>query len=60
MLLNLAALLGDYRSSKEFADIYLKKYPRHIDTLEVQAKNALELRDGTLFDKIITTLRGLA
>ena len=60
MLLNLAALLGDYRASKEFADIYLKKYPRHIDTLEVQAKNALELRDGTLFDKIITTLRGLA
>ena len=60
MLLNLSALLGDYRSSKEFADIYLKKYPRHIDTLEVQAKNALELRDGILFDKIITTLRSLA
>lgn len=60
MLLNLAALLGDYRASREFADIYLKKYPRHIDTLEVQAKNALELRDGTLFDKTITTLRSLA
>ena len=60
MLLNLSALLWDYRASKEFADIYLKKYPRHIDTLEVQAKNALELRDGVLFDKTISTLRSLA
>lgn len=60
MLLNLAALLWDYRASKEFAEIYLKKYPRHIDTLEVQAKNALELRDGVLFDKTVAILRGLA
>ncbi|MFO0763782.1 MAG: hypothetical protein U0518_02895 [Candidatus Gracilibacteria bacterium] len=60
MLLNLSALLGDYRASKEFAEIYLKKYPRHIDTLEVQAKNALELRDGVLFDRTISTLRSLA
>ncbi len=60
MVMNLSAYLGYHKESFDLTEEYLTKYPRHIDSLELQAKNTIELGYEDRYQEIITLLRSLA